>query len=243
MFGIQERTYHHLFIAPLLTDESCSWSASGFVFLCEGFVPSSDPHWTWKSALAFQILCDIGARIPEFHLEMIKATGFDVITCEDLWHAFFRIYLVKRSWIKCLPAPSFSSDLSFFSEMLSPPAQGILLGRAISTRVMCHCCFTHRPFLMPHSLHVHYLLWMPITRARHTQWKWQHPQRNLPLKDSLGILKRKSEMHSGGILCWRNDVLLHLLTTLGYFAWFLSRTVIARFGSSQYSVNFFSLDW
>lgn len=112
--------------------------AFGFVFLSKGFVPSSDPHWTWESALAFQILCDIGAHIPELHLDMVKPNGFDLVICDDLWHALFRNCLVKMSQRKCPLAPSFSSDLAFFSEMLSPPAQGILLNRAITTRVMSH---------------------------------------------------------------------------------------------------------
>lgn len=114
MFGIQERAYHHLFFAPLLTEESCSWFAFGFLFLSEGFVPSSDPHWTWKSALALQKRRGIGAHVPEFHLEMVKPNGFDLITCEDLWHALFQNYLVKRLRIKCPLGPSFSQILLFF---------------------------------------------------------------------------------------------------------------------------------
>lgn len=200
VFGIQERTYYHLFIAPLLTDEYCSWSVFLVLyFFSEGFVPSSDPHWTWESALVFQILCDIGAHIPEFNSEMVKPNAFDLITCEDLWHALFRNYLVKRSWIKCLLSPFFSSDLAIFSETRSPPAQRILLNRSISTRVMSYVTavqpigrsWCHIPFA--------FIIYRECP-SQDPQGKCQHPQRNLPLKDSMGILKRKSSMHSPGIL-------------------------------------------
>lgn len=211
MFGIQERAYHHLFFAPLLTEESCSWFAFGFLFLSEGFVPSSDPHWTWKSALALQKLHGIGAHVPEFHLEMVKPNGFDLITCEDLWHALFQNYLVKRLWIKCPLGPSFSQILLFFSEMLSPPTQQ---SHQYQHHVMWHCCLTHRP-VMPHSLQ--FIIYHKCS-SQDPRGKSHHPQKNLPLKDSMRILKRKSSMHSHEILSWMNDVWLHLLTTLGCFA-------------------------
>lgn len=186
-----------------------------FSSFSEGFVPYSDPHWTWKSALAFQRLCDIGAHIPDFHSEMVKPNGFDLITCEDLWHALFRNYLVKRSQIKCLLAPSFSSDLAFSSETLSPPAQGILLNSAISTRVMscviavkaighswCHIPFT---FIIYHEC-----------PSQDPQGKCQHPQRNLPLKDSIlreNLVCIPVESCPGGIMfyptCWPPWAILH----------------------------------
>lgn len=70
--------------------------------------------------------------------------------------------------------------------------------------------------------------------------KSQHSQRNLPLKDSMRILKRKSNMHSHGILSWMNDVLLRLLTTSGYFAQFLG---MALLNLAPHSIQFIFSNW
>lgn len=74
----------------------------------------------------------------------------------------------------------------------------------------------------------------------------KHPQRNLPIKDSMGILERTQYAFPWNLLCssWRDDVLPHLLTTLSYIAWFLSGTDIAKKQYLAYrSLQFIFSNW